>query len=170
MLFLHMAPVGIGVTSGSTPPPTPMKKQKARPPSPIFNLSIGCSACPRGVGHGASASPLGWGGGRHGTLRGAVARLFPISSHHLAAGKRTQDTGDKRVWDLTLRHPSPTGSRALPAEAASEALPRGRTGWGRGKREGGRDGLGARPEAPAPPALLHLPRLLQFPGPRPEQL
>lgn len=32
-------------------------------------------------------------------------------------------------------------------------MPRARPGWGKGKREGGRDGRGARPEAPAPPAL-----------------
>lgn len=76
----------------------------------------------------------------------------------------------ERLWDLALRHPSPTGSRALPAEAAGEALARGRQGWGKGEREGGRAGRGARPEARAPPALRHLPRLLQLPGPRPEQL
>lgn len=59
----------------------------------------------------------------------------------------------ERVWDSALRHPSPTGSRALPAEAAGEALPRGRPGWGKGERERGRAGRGARPEARAPPAL-----------------
>lgn len=32
-------------------------------------------------------------------------------------------------------------------------MQRARPGWGKGKREGGRDGRGARPEAPAPPAL-----------------
>ena len=134
-----MAPVGIGVTSGSTPPPTPEKKQKARPPSPIFILSIGCSACPRGVGHGASASPSGWGGGRQGTLRGAVARLFPISSHHLAAGKRTQDTGDGRVWDLTLRHPLPHRVPCSPRGGGQQGPASRADGLGEGK-EGRREG------------------------------
>ena len=134
-----MALVGIGVTSGSTPPPTPVKKQKARPPSPILNLSIGCSACPRGVGHGASASPSGWGGGRQGTLRGTVARLFPISSHHLAAGKRTQDTGDGRVWDLTLRHPLPHRVPCSPRGGGQQGPASRADGLGEGK-EGRREG------------------------------
>lgn len=134
-----MALVGIGVTSGSTPPPTPVKKQKARPPSPILNLSIGCSACPRGVGHGASASPSGWGGGRQGTLRGAVARLFPISSHHLAAGKRTQDTGDGKGLGLNTPPPPPPPGPVLSPRRrpARPCLAGGRAGGGERGKEGG---------------------------------
>lgn len=139
MLFLHMAPVGIGVTSGSTPPPTPMKKQKPRPPSPIFNLSIGCSACPRGVGHGASASPLGLGGRapRHaqGGCRSPVPNQLPSS------GRGEANSGHRGREGLGLNTPPPPpppGPVLSPRRRpARPCLAGGRAGGGERGKEGG---------------------------------
>lgn len=116
-----------------------MKKQKARPPfqsstSPSVALPV-----PAGWGMGRPLPPPpGW-GGRQGTLMGAVARLFPISSHHLAAGSELRTQRMERVWDLALRHPLPHrvpcsprgGGQRGPASQAA------RLGEGKkGKREG----------------------------------
>lgn len=123
---------------GITPPPTPLKKQKASPPPPIFNLSLGCPACPRGVGHGASAGP--WGpGGAGARLRGAVARLFPISFHHLAAGSELRTQGMERVWDLALRHPLPHQVPCSPSGGGQRGRASRVDGLGEGK-EGRREG------------------------------
>lgn len=107
------------------------------------------------------------GGALRGLLRETVALLYPFWFPHLTAGSELRTQGMGRVWDMHSATPSPTGSRALPPRRPARL--RRTSGW-TGGGERGRDGRGARPEAPAPPALRYLPRLLQLPGPRPEQL
>lgn len=133
---------------GCTHPPTTTKEQTARLPL-IFNLSLSCPACPRGVGHGASTGSRGW-GGTPGFAQGDCRS--PLSSRvpHLTAGSelRTQRMG--RVWDMHSATPSPTGSRALPPRRPCKARPHQRLDWGEG-REGGTVAV------PAPRPQHHLP-------------
>lgn len=163
MLFFHMALVKTGVTSGVHPSPTATKKQTTRLPL-ILNLSLCCPACPRGVGHEASTGPRG---GTPGFAQRDCRSLLSILVPHLTAGSELRTQGMGRVWDMHSATPSPTGSRVLPPRRPRRL--RRTSGW-TGGWERGRDGRGARPEAPAPPALRYLPRLLQLHGPRPEQL
>lgn len=129
------------MTSGGTPPPTPMKKQKARPPRPPSLQPLPPLPClsPRG-GAWNDRWPLGRGGGGHeGSLSGATTRLFPTSFHHLAAGSELGTQGMERVWDLALRQPlphrvpcSPRGGGQRRRAARADGLGEGREG----KREG----------------------------------
>lgn len=151
---------------GCTHPPTTTKEQTARLPL-IFNLSLSCPACPRGVGHGASTGSRG-GGGHSRVCSGGLSFSSFQSGSPSDRGKRTQDAEDGEGLGHALRHPLPHRVPCSPAEAALRGSAALAAGLGGGER--GRDGRGARPEAPAPPALRYLPRLLQLPGPRPEQL
>lgn len=150
---------------GCTHPPTTTKEQTARLPLNLQPLPQLPCLSPRGGAWGIYWLP-GW-GGTPGFAQGDCRS--PLSSRvpHLTAGSelRTQRMG--RVWDMHSATPSPTGSRALLPRRPCGAPPHQRLDWGRGEK---RDGRGARPEAPAPPALRYLPRLLQLSGPRPEQL
>lgn len=117
---------------GCTHPPTATQKQTTRLPL-IFNLSLCCPACPRGVGHGASTGPRG------GHSKVCSERLS-FSSFHSGSpsdrGKRTQDAGDGEGLGHALRHPLPHRVPCSPAETACEAPPHQRLHWGRGERDG----------------------------------
>lgn len=136
---------------GGTPPPTPMKKQKARPPPPIFNLSPRLS-CPSPRG-GAWAPSGPWEGGHQGSLGGGVvASLFPISFHHLATRSELRTWGMERIWDLALRHPLPHRVPCYPRGGGQRGRAAREAGLGEGK--GGKKGRPA--EVPAPRPQRHL--------------
>lgn len=119
---------------GCTHPPTATKKQTTRLPL-IFNLSLCCPACPRGVGHGASTGPPGGGGTPGFAQRDCRSPLSSLVSPS-DRGKRTQDAGDGEGLGQALRHPLPHRVPCSPAETACEARALQRLDWGRGEREG----------------------------------
>lgn len=120
---------------GRTPPPTRMKKQKARPP-PVFNLSLGCPGCPRGVGHGASAGPR-WGGAR----ARSGGSLLPSSqlASIIWPRKRTQDTGNGGGMGLSTQPPPPPPGPVLSPRRRTARPSRAGCRAGEGK-EGRREG------------------------------
>lgn len=150
-----------GDKGGEPLPPAPMKKQEARPPPLQFPTSPSVALpVPAGWGMGRPRAPMGAPGlAREGACRPSLPNEPPSSGR--GSELRTQRMG--RVWDSALRHPSPTGSRALPAEAAGEAQARGRPGWGKG--EGKREG---RPRSPprGPSATCPPPPTAAPPAPR----
>lgn len=107
-------------------------------------------------------SPRGGAWGVRGPSGGARARSgggprgcsFPNELPSSGRGSELRTQGMQRVWDLALRHPSPTASRALPAEAAGGGRPC-RAGGRAGGRERGKEGGPA--EEPAPRPERHLP-------------
>lgn len=156
-----------GDKGGEPLPPAPMKKQEARPPPSNFQPPprLPCLS-PRG-GAWVVRGPL-W--GRQGSLgRGLVAPLFPMSLHHPAAEANSGRRGWEGSGTQRSATPPPPGPVLSPRRRPARPRRAGGRAGGR-ERERGRAGRGARPEARAPPALRHLPRLLQLPGPRPEQL
>lgn len=143
-----MALVGMGIISGGTPPPTPMKKQNARPPSNPQPLPRLPCLSPRG---GAWASSGPWEGGTRAHSRGCrlpVPNQLPSSGHE----KRTQDMGDGEDLGLSTPPPPPPpgpvlSPRRRPARRCGEG---GRVGGGeRGKK-------GRTVEVPAPRPQRHL--------------
>ena len=134
---------------GSTPPPTPMKKQKARPPSSLQPLPRLLCLSLRGGAWGVRW-PLG---GHKGSLRGVVVRLLPYQLPSPGRGKRTQNAGDEEGLGLsTPPTPPPPGPVLSPRRRPERPCgARGRAGG----RERGKEGGTA--EVPAPRPQRHLP-------------
>lgn len=121
---------------GNTPPPTPMKKQKARPLQSSTSPSV---ALPVPAGWGMGRPLVPGAGGRQGSLRGGCRSPLPTRFHHLAAGSELRTQGMGRVWDLALRHPLPHRVPCSPRGGGLRGPAAQAVGLGEGK-EGRREG------------------------------
>lgn len=143
------------MTSGGTPPPTPMKKQKARPPRPPSLQPLPPLPClsPRG-GAWNDRWPLGrGGGGPRGLAQWCYHSPFPNQLPSSGRGKRTRDAGDGEGLGLSTP-PTPPPSGPVLSPRRWPATP-GRAGGRTGGRERGKEG--GTVEVPAPRPQRHLP-------------
>lgn len=138
---------------GSTPPPTPMKKQKARPPfqsstSPSVALPV-----PAGWGMGRPLPPPPRVGGAPGHAHGGCRSSLPNQLPSPGRGKRTQDAEDGEGLGLSTPPPPPPPGPVLSPRRrpARPCLAGGQAGGGEKGKEGGTV------EVPAPRPQRHLP-------------